>query len=102
MKPRIMTLDKASNLSIMSFVMKNTTKSEKREAELQMSAIAARHKIVYVIIEDEHVEEAIEQYGKKVELNEQEMADLKSNVTCNLNDRIVEAIQDELEGGMYD
>lgn len=82
--------------------MTNKTKSDKKEAELQMSMLAARHKIVYVVIEDEHVEEAMEQYGKKIELNEQEMADLKSNVTCNLNDRIVEAIQDELEGGMYD
>ena len=82
--------------------MTNKTKSDNKEAELQMSMLAARHKIVYVVIEDEHVEEAMEQYGKKIELNEQEMADLKSNVTCNLNDRIVEAIQDELEGGMYD
>lgn len=82
--------------------MTNKTKSDKKEAELQMSMLAARHKIVYVVIEDEHVEEAMEQYGKKIELNAQEMADLKSNVTCNLNDRIVEAIQDELEGGMYD
>ena len=83
-------------------VMKNKTKSEREEAELQMSMLAARHKIVYVIIEDEQVEEAMENYGKKIALNEQEMADLKSNASCNLNDRIVEAIQDELEGGMYD
>ena len=86
----------------MSFVMKNKIKSEREEAELQMSKLAARHKIVYVIIEDEQVEEAMENYGKKIALNEQEMADLKSNASCNLNDRIVEAIQDELEGGMYD
>lgn len=82
--------------------MTNKTKSEKKEAELQMSMLAARHKIVYVVIEDEHVEEAIEQYGKRIKLNEQEMADLKSNAICNLNERIVEALQDELEGGMYD
>ena len=82
--------------------MKNKTKSEREEAELQMSKLAARHKIVYVIIEDEQVEEAMENYGKKIALNEQEMADLKSNASCNLQDRIVEAIQDELEGGMYD
>lgn len=67
-----------------------------------MSMIAGKHKIVYVIIEDEQVEEAMEQYGKKIALNEQEMADLKSNATCNMHDRIVESIQDELEGGMYD
>ena len=85
----------------MSFVMKNKIKSEREEAELQMSKLAARHKIVYVIIEDEQVEEAMENYGKKIALNEQEMADLKSNASCNLQDRIVEAIQDELEGGMY-
>jgi hypothetical protein len=83
-------------------VMKNKIKSEREEAELQMSMLAARHKIVYVIIEDEQVEEAMENYGKKIALNEQEMADLKSNASCNLQDRIVEAIQDELEGGMYD
>ena len=83
-------------------VMKNKTKSEREEAELQMSMLAARHKIVYVSIEDEQVEEAMENYGKKIALNEQEMADLKSNASCNLQDRIVEAIQDELEGGMYD
>lgn len=82
-------------------VMKNKTKSEREEAELQMSKLAARHKIVYVIIEDEQVEEAMENYGKTIALNEQEMADLKSNASCNLQDRIVEAIQDELEGGMY-
>ena len=82
--------------------MKNKIKSEREEAELQMSMLAARHKIVYVIIEDEQVEEAMENYGKKIALNEQEMADLKSNASCNLQDRIVEAIQDELEGGMYD
>lgn len=67
-----------------------------------MSMIAGRHKIVYVIIEDEQVEEAMEQYGKKITLNAQEMADLKSNASCNLHERIVEAVQDELEGGMYD
>ena len=44
----------------------------------------------------------MENYGKKIALNEQEMADLKSNASCNLHDRIVEAIQDELDGGMYD
>jgi hypothetical protein len=83
--------------------MTNKTKEkERQEAELQMSMLAARHKIVYVIIEDEQVEEAMENYGKKIALNEQEMADLKSNASCNLHDRIVEAIQDELEGGMYD
>lgn len=69
---------------------------------MQMSALAAKHKIIYVIIEDEHVEEAIEQYGKKVSLDGEKMADLKSNASCNLNERIVEALQDELEGGMYD
>lgn len=82
--------------------MTNKTKTERQKAELQMSMIAGKHKIVYVIIEDEQVEEAMEQYGKKIALNEQEMADLKSNATCNMHDRIVESIQDELEGGMYD
>jgi hypothetical protein len=82
--------------------MTKKTKTEREEAELQMSMIAGKHKIVYVIIEDEQVEEAMENYGKKIALNEQEMADLKSNASCNLHDRIVEAIQDELDGGMYD
>lgn len=67
-----------------------------------MSAIAARHKIVYVIVEDEQVKEAIENYGKEVNLDEREIYDLKSNATYNLHERIVEAIQDELEGGMYE
>lgn len=82
--------------------MTNKNKTEKQEAELQMSMIAARHNIVYVIIEDEQVNEAIYNYGKKVVLDERKMADLKSNATYNLHDRIVEALQDELEGGMYD
>ena len=82
--------------------MTTKKKTERQEAELQMSMLAGKHKIVYVIIEDEQVEEAMEQYGKKLVLNEQEMADLKSNASCNLHERIVEAIQDELEGGMYD
>jgi|LakMenEpi03Aug12_release.lakeMendotaPanAssembly.Ray.scaffolds.fasta_scaffold279204_4 hypothetical protein len=82
--------------------MTNKTKTERQKAELEMSMIAGRHKIVYVIIEDEQVEEAMEQYGKKITLNAQEMADLKSNASCNLHERIVEAVQDELEGGMYD
>lgn len=82
--------------------MTNKNKTEKQEAELQMSMIAARHNIIYVIIEDEQVKEAIYNYGKKVALDEQKMADLKSNATYNLYDRIVEALQDELEGGMYD
>jgi hypothetical protein len=83
---------------------KNKTEQQKarEKAELEMSMIAGKHKIVYVIIEDEQVEEAMEQYGKKITLNAQEMADLKSNASCNLHERIVEAIQDELEGGMYD
>lgn len=67
-----------------------------------MSAIAARHKIVYVIVEDEQVKEAIENYGKEINLDEREIYDLKSNATYNLHERIVEAIQDELEGGMYE
>jgi hypothetical protein len=82
--------------------MTTKKKTEREEAELQMSMIAGKHKIVYVIIEDEQVEEAMEQYGKKITLNAQEMADLKSNASCNLHERIVEAIQDELDGGMYD
>jgi hypothetical protein len=83
---------------------KNKTEQQKAldKALLEMSMIAGKHKIVYVIIEDEQVEEAMEQYGKKITLNAQEMADLKSNASCNLHERIVEAIQDELEGGMYD
>jgi hypothetical protein len=83
---------------------KNKTEEQKAldKALLEMSMIAGRHKIVYVIIEDEQVEEAMEQYGKKITLNAQEMADLKSNASCNLHERIVEAVQDELEGGMYD
>jgi hypothetical protein len=83
---------------------KNKTEQQKAldKALLEMSMIAGRHKIVYVIIEDEQVEEAMEQYGKKITLNAQEMADLKSNASCNLHERIVEAVQDELEGGMYD
>lgn len=82
--------------------MTKRTKSEREEAELQMSAIAARHKIVYVIVEDEQVKEAIENYGKEINLDEREIYDLKSNATYNLHERIVEAIQDELEGGMYE
>jgi hypothetical protein len=83
---------------------KNKTEQQKAldKALLEMSMIAGKHKIVYVIIEDEQVEEAMEQYGKKITLNAQEMADLKSNASCNLHERIVEAVQDELEGGMYD
>lgn len=86
----------------MTSVMKNTTKSEKKEAELQMSMLAARNKIAYVTIDDEHIEGAIELYGKKLNLTDEQKYDLKCNASCNLYERIVEAIQDELEGGMYD
>lgn len=82
--------------------MKNKTKTEKQEAELQMSSLAARNRICYVTIDAEHIEGAIELYGKKLNLTDEQKYDLACNASCNLYERIVEAIQDELEGGMYD
>ena len=69
---------------------------------MQMSSLAARNKIAYVTIDDEHIEGAIELYGKKLKLTDEQKYDLASTPSCNLYERIVEAIQDELEGGMYD